>query len=323
LPSKSSSAQPAVPARTFWSGTITFGLVSIPVNLYAAVHARQTAMKMVDQKGRPLGRQYFSDDDDLLTADELVRGYETKSGKVVVITDEELEAAAPEMTRDIELRQFVPIEQIPPTYFERPYVLLPSGKSTKAYNLLAATMERAKKAGIGSFVMRGHQYIAAILADGGVLRAQTLRLADEIRPPSDAALPKRPKTVKAAPKWAKAIASLKRDSIDVDELSDRYAEELHKLAESKHRKGEDVVRLGAATADEDEEGGGKVIDLMKALRESLGKGATVATAAPAVGAVKSNGVRKAPSTSKRRPARAARPRTVRAARPARAARRAR
>lgn len=98
-------------------------------------------------------RQYrCSKKDKKLEQDELVRGYQTDDGKIVVITDEELESLAPEMTRDIELQNFVPLEQVPPLYFEHPYFLAPAGKSVKAYNLLAETMERTGRAGIGNFV---------------------------------------------------------------------------------------------------------------------------------------------------------------------------
>jgi DNA end-binding protein Ku len=179
--------QRAVP-RAFWSGTITFGLVSIPVDLFAAVHGRDTSMKMVDEKGRPLGRQYYSEDDRKLTDEHIVRGYETDSGEMVVITDAELDAAAPELSRDIELKRFVPL-----AYFQRPYFLVPSGRSTKAYHLLAETMKRAGRVGIGSFVMRGHEYLVAIISDGGVLRAETVHFADELRSPEDMGLPKRAK----------------------------------------------------------------------------------------------------------------------------------
>ena len=119
-----------------------------------------------------------------------MRGYETDSGKMIVITDEEFESVAPEMSGDIELRNFVPLEQIPPIYFNRPYFLAPAGKSAKAYHLLTATMEKTKRVGIGSFVMRGHEYLVAIIADNGVLRADTLRYADEIRTPESIGLGK-------------------------------------------------------------------------------------------------------------------------------------
>jgi DNA end-binding protein Ku len=259
--------------RAFWSGTITWGLVSIPVDLFPAIRARQTSMKMVDAKGRPLGRESYSEEDAHLTQEELVRGYPTDEGEMVVVTDEELESVAPEMTRDIELRMFVPREQIPPPYFNRPYFLAPSGRSQKAYQLLAQTMSETGRVGIGTFVMRGKQYLVAILSEGNVLRAETLRFASELRSPKDIGLPKRTKAAKKdAKRFADAIESLTRDKLDMDELSDEYAAALRELAEKKAAKGKDVVDAGGEP-EEVEEGGAEVIDLMKVLKQRLGAAA--------------------------------------------------
>src|SRR5688500_13883019 len=148
-------------------------------------------MKLVDTEGHALGRQYHcSKEGKKLDYDDLVRGYETEDGKMVVITDKEFESVAPEMSADIELRSFVPLEQVPALYFQKPYFLAPAGKSAKAYVLLAETMKRTGRAAIGSFVMRGHEYLVAIVADNGVLRLDTLRYADEIRTPASIGLPK-------------------------------------------------------------------------------------------------------------------------------------
>ena len=274
-------------SRSLWSGTITFGLVSIPVDLFSAVRGRKTAMKLVDSKGRALGRQYYCPrDEQTLSASDLVRGFETDKGKMLMVTEEELESVAPEMTRDIELRRFVPREQIPPSYYQRPYFLAPSSKSTKAYHLLAETMEGSGQAGIGSFVMRGHEYLAAIMSEGGLLRLATLRHADELRSPADVGLPKAGKvTAKAVRAVEKAIDDLTREKLDMDELSDRYARAVSKLAEKKEKKGEDVVKTGAADADtEGESAGAEVLDLMKALRERVSPKAMVITADDAGGA---------------------------------------
>jgi DNA end-binding protein Ku len=200
---QSRKAQPpeenaGAPVRSLWSGTISFGLVSIPVDLLSAVRPRQTAMKLVDKSGHALGRQYHcSKEGKELDAEELVRGYETESGEMVEITDEEFESVAPEMSADIDLRNFVPLKQIPPLYFQKPYYLAPSGKSAKAYQLLAATLEKTGRVGIGSFVMRGHEYLVAIVSDNGVLRADALRYVDEIRTPKSIGLPKPSKVSKA------------------------------------------------------------------------------------------------------------------------------
>jgi DNA end-binding protein Ku len=266
--------------RPLWSGTITFGLVSIPVELVTAVRPRQTAMKLVDKAGHALGREYHcSKEDKRLSQDELVRGYETDSGKMVVITDEEFESVAPEMSGDIELRNFVPLEQIPPIYFNRPYFLAPSGKSTKAYHLLTATMEKAGRVGIGSFVMRGHEYLVAIIADNGVLRADTLRYADEIRTPETIGLSKRGKaTASKVTQFVKIIEDLTRTDLDLTELEDQEAKALEQLAATKQKEDEDVIHQRGLEQAEGEEGGAKVIDLMAVLRKSLSKSAVVKTA---------------------------------------------
>jgi DNA end-binding protein Ku len=272
--------EPGARVRPLWSGTITFGLVSIPVELVTAVRPRQTAMKLVDKSGHALGREYHcSKEDKKLTQDELVRGYETDSGKMVVITDEEFEAVAPEMSGDIELRNFVPLDQIPPIYFNRPYFLAPAGKSAKAYHLLTATMEKTGRVGIGNFVMRGHEYLVAIIADNGVLRADTLRYADEIRTPESIGLGKRSKpTAAKVTQFTKVIADLTRTDLDVAELQDQEARALEELAQAKQKDDDDVIhRRGLEEADA-EEGGAKVIDLMAVLRKSLSKSAVVKTA---------------------------------------------
>jgi DNA end-binding protein Ku len=269
------------PVRSMWSGTITFGLVSIPVDLLSAVRPRQTAMRLVDKSGHPLGREYrCSKEGKKLAYDELVRGFETDEGKMVVITDEEFEAAAPEMSGDIELRHFVPLEQIPPMYFQKPYFLTPSGKSAKAYALLATTMERTGRVAIGNFVMRGHEYLVAIVSDNGVLRADTLRYEDELRTPESIGLPKRGKvTASKVTAFAKQIAELTRKELDTSELGDQDAGALMQLAQKKVKDDEDVVRAASAEAADDEAAeGGKVIDLMEVLRKSLSKRAMVTTA---------------------------------------------
>jgi DNA end-binding protein Ku len=271
----------AAPTRAFWSGTITFGLVNIPVELLSGVRGRQTSMKMVDAKGRPLGRQYYCPKDGKkLASDDIVRGYETDEGKMIVVSDEELEAIAPEMSRDIDLRRFVPREQIPPAYYQRPYFLAPSGRGNKAYHLLAETMERSGRVGIGTFVMRGREYRVAILSEGGLLRAETLRFADELRTAQDVGLPKSRKApAKRVNALSRAIADLSRDALDMDELSDRYAEAIHELVAAKQKKGKDVIETSASADDDDaESGGAEVMDLMRILKKRLSPQAEVTSA---------------------------------------------
>src|SRR2546429_5926912 len=127
----------------------------------------------------------------------MVRGFEYEKGKYVIVTDEEVERLAPEQGRDIDLRKFVDLESIPPLYFDRSYFLAPSTGSEKAYKLLAETMAKSDLAGIATFVMRGKEYLVAIFPENGILRAETMRFADELRSPKEVGLPEK-KNVPAA-----------------------------------------------------------------------------------------------------------------------------
>lgn len=255
--------------HALWSGTISFGLVSIPVDLYAANRPRKS-MRMLGPDGAPLRRVYFCpEDDEPVPSEDLVRGYEVERGKFVVVTDEELEALEPKKSRDIDLQQFVPRDQLPPLLFERGYFLAPAGTSTKAYRLLAETMEQTERAGIATFVMRDRSYVVAIVARDGVLRAETLRYANEVRSIEDIGLDVLPKPKPALVKKIRAqIAKLKTDQISLEELQDQHTAQLRELAERKLERETDVVQL----ADEERSGtsGASVVDLMQVLREKLG-----------------------------------------------------
>ena len=294
----------------FWAGTITFGLVSIPVELVAAVAPRQKSMKLVDEQGHPLGRRYWCPKDDkVLDNDELVRGYETASGKIVVVTDEEFASAAPEKSRDIDLKRFVPLADIPPFFFERPYFLAPDERAGKAYALLAQTMARSGKAGIGSFVMRGHEYLVAILADNGILRAEVLRYADELRTPETIGLRKPGKADASLVRaLAREIDALSKPGLDRAEMADLEAETLRKYAQQKAKKGEGVIAMDELEGEDDEPGGSaEVIDLMEVLRKSLGAKAGAATASKTASAKAAAPARKvAAKKSRVRPSRSSR-----------------
>ncbi len=264
--------------RAFWSGTLTFGLVSVPVDLYPAVRARHIALRMLGPDDRPLQRRYFCPaDGKALGRDDIVRGYENDDGSFTVIADDELTALAPRKSRDIDLRRFVAREEIPRQLLERPYILAPGGESTKAYHLLAATMERTGRAGIATFVMRGKEYLAAIFAEGGTLRAVTMRFADQLRTPSDVGLPK-PIKASAQRRQAmeRALAELTESELDTTLLEDEYGRVLRELAEAKRDAARDVVELEEAPPEDDEESG-NVIDIMAVLKQRMG----AARAAPA------------------------------------------
>ena len=228
---------------------------------------------MLGPDGQPLSRKYFSEKTERdVDADEMVRGYEIDKGKYVVITDDELERLAPEKTRDIDLKRFVPEESIPPVYFERGYFLTPGEGSEKAYKLLSQTMEKEGKAGLATFVMRGKEYLVAIFAENDILRAETMRFPDELRTPEEVGLPKKPKIPRAmVAKFEKLISSKSKKQLSPRKLEDEQTERLLKLVKKKSAQRKNVVEVDTDERDDGEQG--KVVDLVAILKKSLsGKG---------------------------------------------------
>lgn len=256
--------------RPFWSGTLTFGLVNVPVELFPGTRTSRVALRMLAPDGTPLARRFHCPEDDVdVPLDELLRGYKLDSGDYVVVSDEELEAASPEKSREIDLQQFVGIEQIPARLFERTYYLTPAGDSNKAYRLLAQAMEQTDLAGIATFVMRGKEYLVAILSQGGILRAVTLRFGDEIRMPDDIGLPKVKKgDAKAKTKFTKVIKSHAAKDLASIDLSDEYAKLVEQLAKRKRRNHDNVITVTEGAEDDAEEKA-ESVDLLDTIRQSL------------------------------------------------------
>lgn len=255
--------------RAFWSGTITFGLVSVPVDLLPANRPRRASLRLLGPDGTPLRRRYWCPREEReVEDDEIVRGYEVAEGRFVVVTDEELDALAPEKSREIDLRRFVDRDEIDPVYFERAYFLAPAEGGVKPYRLLAGAMESTGKAGIATFVMRGKEYLVAILAEAGLLRAETMRFASELRSPEEADLP----AVEEPPdsevrRWRSALKLRFADAPDPAELEDRRSRAIERIAAAKLAEGDDVVTppTEASTAAEDR----TVIDLMAELKRRM------------------------------------------------------
>lgn len=257
--------------RPFWSGTLSFGLVSVPVDLYPATRAARVGLRMLGPDGTPLARRFFCPDEDTeLRSDDLVRGYEYTKGKYIQVTDEELEALEPKKSRDIDLQHFVAVNAIDPVYFERSFFLMPSGDSGKAYHLLARVMERSKRAGIATFVLRDREYLVAIFASDGVLTAEALRFHEEVRDAGQLGISKKAKPDSAAVKqYAALIAKHAHDKFDPTSLHNEHNEALRELAAKKAKKKQDLVEAEGAEAGEEESDSAETIDLMRMLKQSL------------------------------------------------------
>jgi DNA end-binding protein Ku len=249
-----------------WSGTITFGVVAIPVALFPANRSVHVSLRMVSPDGTPLKRRYFCPrENKALDPEEIVRGYEVGGDRFVTVSDEELANLDPEKSREIDLRRFVPTEQIDPLFFDRAYFLAPAGDIVKPYRLLVETMARTGLAGIATFVMRSREYLVAILAEDGLLRAATLRFADEVRPPEDAGLAPPQKVEASLVRFmAGEIQAAAADALDLEEMRNHEDARLLELVAGKKAA---ARKMPPSPAEEQE--GGRVIDMMEVLRRSM------------------------------------------------------
>jgi DNA end-binding protein Ku len=173
-------------ARPVWSGTISFGLIAIPVKLFHAVRKQNVSFNQLDERNmaRIRYRKVNAETGDEVTEEHIVKGYEVAKGRYVVVDPDELEPFMPVATKSIDLEEFVDLAEIDPVYFDTAYHLAPDGVP-KPYVLLARAMEQSGKVAIGRFVMRNKQYTAAIRAEEGRLVMSSLAYADEVVDPAD------------------------------------------------------------------------------------------------------------------------------------------
>src|SRR3954465_300188 len=177
---------PTMPPRSLWSGSITFGLVHVPVRVFSAVHEHKLQFHLVHEKDDgPIGYEKICKlEDKPVKNDEIVKAYEYTKGELVQLTDEDFAAVQVEGQHTIDLEDFVPYEDIDPTFFAHSYLVGPQDGAEKTYALLVKAMEKSGLAGIGKFVMRSRQYLGCLRVRGGTLTLEQLHFADEIDPPS-------------------------------------------------------------------------------------------------------------------------------------------
>jgi DNA end-binding protein Ku len=257
--------------RAIWSGTVSFGLVSIPVAILPGQRSQRVRMRLLSPDGIPLARKYYCPAENRpIERENIIRGYEIEKGKFIIVTDHELDSLQPSKSREIDLRRFVPADQIDPKFLDRSYFLIPVGDSLKPYRLLAETMEKSGKVGIATFVMRDREYLVAILAKDGVLMAETLRFVEEVRTPESVGIAKN-KAINASRINAMVdeIRAVTADQLDMQELEDDYSRRLLELANQKIAKRQDMVSLPEVKNQSGNPD--NVIDLMQVLKRSMEK----------------------------------------------------
>jgi DNA end-binding protein Ku len=254
-------------ARAIWSGTISFGLLNVPVRMYSAVARRSIALREIrgSDSARIKHRRVAEGTDEEVPYENIVKAYELSPGQYVPLSKDEMAALAPEKTRAIDVQDFVDIEEIDPMYFDSPYYLGPADGAEKAYSLLAAAMENSGKAAIARFVFRNKEHLSAIRASDGVLTLTTMRFHDEVVPPGELdVLPdKKPKVAKREREMAEQLIGSLSTEFEPNQYRDEYREQLLALIERK-AEGKEIV---APEAEEPK--ATKAPDLMAALEESI------------------------------------------------------
>lgn len=254
--------------RSMWSGSISFGLVTVPVKLYTAVRKHDIRFTQLHAETGARVRQRRVDErtGEEVPYEDIAKGYEVADGRYLVVDPDELDALAPVSTRSIDLLDFVAIEDIDPIHFDRPYYLAPANQAAhKPYRLLTEAMERTGRAGVARFVMRSKEYLAILRPRDGALVANTVHYADEIVEPGTIGGMEDLDEVELQDRELemaeRLIGSLATDW-NPEQYEDQYHERLQEFLEDKAAGREVVV-------EEPAEEPGQVVDLMAALERSL------------------------------------------------------
>ena len=269
-------------ARAIWSGSISFGLLNVPVKLYSAVSKKSVSFRELRESdsSRIRHKRVAEADGEEVAYEDIVKGYEIAPEQYVVITRDELEELDPKKTRAIEIKDFVDLDEIDPIYFDHPYYLGPDKGAEKAYALLVKAMEDARKVAIARFVLRSKENLAALRPMDGVMTMATMRFADEVVSPdeiSDDLDSADGEPTKKELEMAKALIDSLAADFDASQYRDEYRDEVLALIERK-AKGEKVVAAASEAPSPT-----KAPDLMAALEESLAavKGEEAQSAEPA------------------------------------------
>jgi DNA end-binding protein Ku len=249
--------------RAIWTGAISFGLVNVPVRMYSAVSEHDLHFNFVHEKdGSRIGYQKICKlEEKPVKDDEIVKAFEYEKGEYVYMSDEDFEAAQADGYRAIDIRDFVPHEEIDPIYFEKTYYLAPEEGSEKVYELLRRAMEESSLAAVAKFVMRDRQHLGVLRVREGVITLERMYFADEIRPVDELVPETKAKVDSRELKMAMQLIDQFTGEFKPEQYEDTYRDTLCEIIEAK-RKGKEV-HVEPARAPEEPP------DLMAALRASL------------------------------------------------------
>lgn len=258
--------------RSIWKGSITFGLVNIPVGLYSAEKREESvSFHMLDRRNmaRLRYKRVNEETGKEVPWEETVRGYEIEGGKHVVISDEDLARASPEKTQTVDILDFVDAGDISPLFFDKPYYLAPDKRGAKSYALLRETLRRTSKVGIAKVVIRTKQYLAAVLVQEDAIVLNVLRFAHELRDTGELDLPSGKEGVSERElDMAERLVEGMVSSWEPEKYRDDYYRDLKKLIQERVEAGQLEESPEAPPAPKAERGG-QVVDLMALLKRSV------------------------------------------------------
>ena len=252
-------------AHAIWSGSINFGLVTIPVKVFTAVKSDELSFNLLHKKdeGRIKYERVCSVEDKPVPWDEIVKGFEYEKGQYVILTDEDFKKVNPEATQSVDILEFVELDKINPMYFDKPYYLEPTKQGRHAYALLREALAQSERVAVARVVIRTKEYIAAVKPLGEALVLELMHWANEIIEPGTLELPGSEKLPEAEMKMAKMlIDTMSVDEFDPEKFNNRYRDEVLAMIEARAR-GQELPKAKKAAPR------AKVVNLMDVLAQSL------------------------------------------------------
>jgi len=251
--------------RAIWKGNISFALVSIPISVFSATRKNELSFHYLHKNDMsPVSNKRFCDQEDVeVPWEEITRGYEYEKGQYVEITDEDLDKADIELTKTIQIVEFVHEEEIDPLFFDKPYYLEPQKGGERAYALMRDALAQSKKVGIAKVVLKSREHLAAVKSVGDLMTLQTMRFAHEIVEPGTLNLPKKADISKKEMDLANTLIDSMSEKFDPTKYKDEYHDKVLEIIQMK------VAGVSPQVPAAKGPGPAKVIDLMEVLKQSL------------------------------------------------------
>ncbi|HVG12720.1 MAG TPA: Ku protein [Flavisolibacter sp.] len=251
--------------RPIWSGSISFGLVNIPVKLVSAVQSEEIDFDMLSKKDMAPIRYARIDTktDEEVPWKEIVKGFQYAKGKYVIVEEEDFQKASPEKSKTIDIVQFVKGEEIDPILYEKPYYIIPAKGGEKAYRLLLKALDKSGTIGIAEFMLRNREHVCAVKAHNDVLLLNQMRYQEEIREVPEVEAPAKEKITEKELELAMKLVEQLTEKFNPAAFKDTYISELKKIIKAKAAGKQ--IRI----AEEPKKTTGAVKDLMEILKQSL------------------------------------------------------